>query len=100
MTGPKHYRLAEDWLAEAADQYERVDDPAAAGRLAAAIAAGHAQLAEAAAVAELDAYADPHGVGSAFGRNDAEACREAWDRVLVDDPDGYVPFTPEPEVDR
>lgn len=81
MRGPEHYRLAEDWLSEAADAYDRISNPYEAGRLAAALAGVHAQLAGAGAVAELDAYGMADG--SATGRSPSrfEEWTRAFDRI-------------------
>lgn len=78
MTGPEHYQAAEKWLSHATGNYEGGGEDEQAGQLAALIALGHAQLAHAAAAAELDSFNMIEG--AATGRRDDRGT--AWDAVL------------------
>lgn len=74
MNGPQHYAAADEWLTIAEDFYTK--DKYADGGLAAQIAAVHATLAQAAAVAELEAFGDPPGTGRTSKRS------TAWTEVM------------------
>jgi len=78
VTGPEHYRAAEQFLEYARNLYGGNQEMGAAN-VAASIAQAHATLAVTAALAGLDAHEGPGG-GSATGRTLAEV--NAWDQVL------------------
>jgi hypothetical protein len=85
VRGPDHYLAGERHLVLAEDvALHGNEDDIPAGRLYAAIAQAHFAAAGAAALATMDAYQGPIS-GYATGRPGDD--RQAWEQVLVDDPD-------------